>query len=266
MCHYSHVTKLAHMKHIKPLPLLTERDIFNFWQKVDKASSESGCWLWIGAKTHKGYGLLNCQQKSGVKAHRISFHLAGKQTTPEKPLVCHGPCHNPSCVNPDHLEAGSSRKNIHDQVRDGTKLLGERTNSAKLDADKVREIRAKYATGKIGAKKLGQEYKIDASTILRLVHRKTWKHVDTEQAPKIPAKFHRDSVRGSKNPAAKITESVVREIRALRRQRWILREIAEKTGISITNVHDIITRKIWAHVDPDEPLPEPGQYHDARSN
>jgi hypothetical protein len=252
------------MKHIKPIPPLAERVIFTFWQNVDKTSSPNGCWLWIGAKNDKGYGIVSCSKNRKIGAHRISFHLAGGVTTAEKPLVCHGPCHNPSCVNPSHLEAGSSRKNIHDQVRDGTKLLGERANCAKLDTDKVREIRAKYSTGRIGSKKLGHEYNVDSSVILNLVHRRTWKHVDPEQDPMIPAEFHRDSVRGSKNPAAKITEDVVRKIRALRRQRWILREIAVETGISITNVHDIIMRKIWEHVDPDEPLPTPGQYHDAR--
>ncbi len=248
------------MKHIKPLPQFSEKDIFNFWQKVDKTSSDKNCWLWTGAKSTKGYGILNCDLKKQVKAHRIAFYLAGGITTAEKPLICHGPCHNPACVNPDHLEAGSSKKNITDQVRDGSKLWGTKTNSAKLDPDKVREIRNLFSLGNVTAITLGEKYQVDPTVIMDVVYRYTWDHVDVGEPPKIPETTYREPARGTKNAAAKIDESIVREIRALRNQRWIMREIAEKFGLSITNVSDILKRKIWAHVDPDEPLPAPGQY------
>lgn len=240
------------MKHIKPLPVLTEAQIFHFWQKVDKTSPDTDCWIWKGAKSPKGYGIFTISQR-GVKAHRIAFHLAGKTTTPETPLVCHGPCHNPSCVNPDHLEAGSAKKNIADKVRDGTKRIGVDLYNAKLDEDKVREIRRRYADGDASSQQLGAIFQVDPSIILDCVYRRTWRHVDPFDSVKLPNQPYTPHAKGESNPAAKITEDDVRNIRALRLQRWTLKQIAAQYGLSISNIHDIIRRKIWAHVDPDRP-------------
>lgn len=190
----------------------------------------------------------------------MAFSLSGGVTTKDKPLVCHGRCHNPSCVNPDHLEAGSSKKNINDQIRDKTKLLGEKTNSAKLNPEKVIEIRKRFSKGDVSAYTLADEFNVSQAAVLSIVHQKTWKHVKTDEDIKLPEVFYAPSKKGTANAASKITEEMVREIRALRWDQWQLKKLAEKFNLSTTNIHDIVTGKIWSHVDPHLPLPPKGQY------
>lgn len=59
--------------------------------------TESGCWLWEG----KGmYGRVIFDKKR-MYAHRLAF-LAYKGLIPSKKHIIHK-CHNPCCVNPEHL-------------------------------------------------------------------------------------------------------------------------------------------------------------------
>jgi len=54
--------------------------------------------------------------------------------------------------------------------------------------------------------------------------------------------------KGSENPAAKLTEKEVREIRAQREKGVRLKAIAERHGISETTVSEICLRKTWRHI------------------
>lgn len=69
----------------------------------------SGCWLWIGAMTAKGYGSFWANGKS-CRAHRWSYrHRNGPIP---KGMTLDHLCRVRSCVNPDHLEVVSNRENI----------------------------------------------------------------------------------------------------------------------------------------------------------
>ncbi len=50
-------------------------------------------------------------------------------------------------------------------------------HNAKLDARKVRRIRAEHATGTIGCVLLARRFGVNAQTILDIINRKCWKHV-----------------------------------------------------------------------------------------
>lgn len=71
----------------------------------------SGCWLWIGDCTVRGYGRFRA--KPGDKqmlAHRLSYELfVGK--IPEGLVIDHK-CKTLCCVNPDHLEAVTQGENV----------------------------------------------------------------------------------------------------------------------------------------------------------
>lgn len=78
------------------------------------------CWFWIGATSH-GYGNLCVSidgKKTWLRTHLITFLGSGKELSAEKPFVLHT-CDVRSCVNPDHLFAGSQKDNIADMVKKG---------------------------------------------------------------------------------------------------------------------------------------------------
>jgi len=54
--------------------------------------------------------------------------------------------------------------------------------------------------------------------------------------------------RGELHRNHKLTEEQVNEIRELRRQGWTLATLSKKFSISISNVHEIVSRQIWAHL------------------
>lgn len=69
---------------------------------------ERGCWIWSGAVHKTGYGQIKWNGKSTV-AHRVVYTLT-KGEIP-KGLVIDHLCSVKLCVNPDHLEAVTSKTN-----------------------------------------------------------------------------------------------------------------------------------------------------------
>ena len=54
---------------------------------------------------------------------------------------------------------------------------GEKNNLAKVNEEKVREIRVRFANGGITKSQLAQEYGVHKSTIGYIINRKTWSHI-----------------------------------------------------------------------------------------
>jgi hypothetical protein len=77
-----------------------------FWQKVNKTDT---CWIWVGSKNDEAYGNFN-HNGTVVKAHRFAYELL-KGPIPKDRELDHL-CRNPSCVNPEHLEAVTHQENM----------------------------------------------------------------------------------------------------------------------------------------------------------
>lgn len=98
------------------------RIVDKFKRKLETKST--GCIEFSGAKSEKGYGVINCSRledtpASWVKAHRFAYALhygfdklpKGTDTTQNR-KVLHHKCENKACCNPVHLEVVSDRWNL----------------------------------------------------------------------------------------------------------------------------------------------------------
>jgi len=75
------------------------------------------CWLWTGAKMHKGYGQIFVNGSS-KKATHISLELDGRPRPSKKSWALHS-CDTPECVNPRHLRWGSASENTREAFARG---------------------------------------------------------------------------------------------------------------------------------------------------
>ena len=82
----------------------------------DKVKIVDGCWIWQGAKIKGGYGKITYNAKQ-MLAHRLSYQL-NIGDIPKGLCVCHK-CDTPSCINPEHLFAGTHKENTRDMINKG---------------------------------------------------------------------------------------------------------------------------------------------------
>ena len=87
--------------------------------------TESGCWIWIGAKAVKGYGHFRIGAKI-INAHRVAYELY-RGPIPDTLQIDHL-CRVRCCVNPWHLEAVSCAENLRRGI--GAEVAKARKNRA----------------------------------------------------------------------------------------------------------------------------------------
>lgn len=114
----------------------------------------SGCLLWLGSVNKQGYGRVRVEGIV-VRAHRASYELH-KGKIPEGLFVCHT-CDNPSCINPNHLYAGTRRQNTDDAVnRNRFKpRKGEENSTAALSNEQAMEVFLAIGSQRQIAKRFG---------------------------------------------------------------------------------------------------------------
>lgn len=96
--------------------VITPKERIRFLSKVSFRAS--GCWLWTGAKTERGYGYFRFGGRTW-RAHRWAY-FAFKGPVPEEIYVLHQ-CDVPSCVSPFHLFLGTAKDNARDCIAKGRK-------------------------------------------------------------------------------------------------------------------------------------------------
>ena len=139
---------------------------------VDK---ETGCWNWQRYKNHDGYGYQHWGKRM-QRAHRLSYE-AYNGSIPKRLHILHI-CDNPSCVNPEHLQAGTHLENMQDMAAkgrgNGKGVSGEKHWYAKLTWVEVREIREQYAKGGTTYRTLAEVYNVHTSHIGRIINNTLW--------------------------------------------------------------------------------------------
>lgn len=164
---------------------MTERNLRNFWAKVDKdgpdhpyTPSDGKCWMWTGCRDRDGYGKFvttpQKNQKQYWRANRLILLLTGTNI-PKDMESCHS-CNNPSCVNPGHITADTHRVNQDYKEKTDRIPRGERCSYSKLNDNLVRQIRLDYANGRT-LTDLRNDYQMSLTLIYNVVNRLRWKHV-----------------------------------------------------------------------------------------
>ncbi len=145
-----------------------------FWSRVDKRT-DLECWHWLGGTRAGGYGYMWFKGRLW-RAHRLMWMLV-HGAVPEGLLVCHK-CDEPSCVNPDHLFAGTHDDNMQDASDKGRMpggfIRGEAHAGSKLTEATVLAIRDECATSSQRA--VAARYGISQRQVGRIVRRDSWRH------------------------------------------------------------------------------------------
>jgi hypothetical protein len=151
--------------------LQSPKDISRFWSKVAVASPDS-CWEWQ-AGTVDGYGIFQVGP-SLKRAHRVSYAIQNGSAPDD--LVLRHKCDNRRCVNPGHLLPGTKKQNMEDAVARGRHAHGERHGRSKLTAEKVLEMRSRFAAGEKVAS-IARAFGVCGLVAKKAITGISWKHV-----------------------------------------------------------------------------------------
>jgi hypothetical protein len=140
-----------------------------------KIDDPDDCWIWQRSTSDFGHGVISVGGRKGrnERAHRMAYQLF-VESIPEGEVVRHR-CDNPACINPKHLVLGSQYDNVRDMMRRHRHISG----FAKLNPDKVVEIRERMALGALQYE-VAVDYRVTERTVQNIVSRETWK--DAEEA------------------------------------------------------------------------------------
>ena len=153
---------------------ITEKSLEEKFQ--DKVEFTEVCWIWKGSKTRHNYGVILHQGKS-LLAHRVSYELF-KGEIPKGLFICHK-CDNPSCVNPEHLFAGTPRDNLMDCIKKGRRpdytRDGKTNPRARLTWDEVDKIREDCLNSGLSKCEIARRNGVSDSAIRKIVKGTMWK-------------------------------------------------------------------------------------------
>lgn len=132
-----------------------EKAHWRLYSKTDVRGPDE-CWEWQGALSGNGYPHINqvdlyYRRVSYPYGHRLAWALEHKRW-PDKDKVIMHTCDNSRCVNPSHLEEGTSKQNAQDRSRTGRWFGAGR---GKLSPEQVLALRASIDTQIVLARRYG---------------------------------------------------------------------------------------------------------------
>jgi hypothetical protein len=127
------------------------------------------------------HGHLGVRLFSEGKARHFAVHelvlLVFVGPRPNGYVACHFPDRDPTNNRLENLRWDTYKANEADAFKHGTRIMGERVYSAKLNENAVREIRDLMRSG-VPSKEVGQRYGVHYTTVNKVVAGVLWSHVD----------------------------------------------------------------------------------------
>jgi len=155
------IVKTGNLPYTKSCGCLNRKEIK--WQ-----INANGCWE---CTSHSGARGGYPQIQRDGKYYLLSRFMYKKYIgeIPDGMLIRHK-CDNPKCINPEHLEIGTSKDNAQDKIK------RNRFKQAKLTENQVTEILLKIKVG-ISRAKIAREYNVGKTTITDIATLKSWEYI-----------------------------------------------------------------------------------------
>ena len=139
------------------------------------------CIEWDGVINSYGYGVTRLVVgQNSVMAHRVAYCVENHLDLSDiKGLIVRHKCDNRPCVQPSHLELGTTQDNANDMVSRGRSLTGASHHNSVLTEEEVLEIRKRYikrckTNGQVA---LGKTFGVSTTTVWNIINRNIWRHI-----------------------------------------------------------------------------------------
>lgn len=125
----------------------------------------TGCWLWSGGYSGNGRPVFSFKS---ISRHASIFAYENFKEKIVKGNDVRHLCHNPACVNPDHLLQGSRKDNMKDCIK------ANRLTTRKLTVDQVKSILNEYIPNVVSLTILSKKYDVSRRTILDIIKKRKY--------------------------------------------------------------------------------------------
>lgn len=125
------------------------------------------CIIWAGRKNPKGYGVIS-SKRGNILAHRAAYTLF-HGSVPKGLWILHR-CNNSSCVNVDHLYAGTAKDNAIDRAMAG------RTIQRYFDNEDIIAMREARKCG-VAVKEIASIFGVESQVVYTITLGQNYKEV-----------------------------------------------------------------------------------------
>lgn len=225
----STVTRLEHLYHLMLLA--------NFLPA-------NRCVIWRLKCASTRYPKISIARRTEVYAHRFVCQLMWGAAENGDLEVAHS-CGNRQCVSPFHLRWATHEENEADKIKHGTRCIGERSPSCRLNETEVLMLLNEFSSG-VTQTELAKRYEVTRSTIAAITQGRNWAHIPH------PKKCRKDSItydRGSAHSQSILNEKQVLEIRRRFSSGSIsISELGRQYNVSKDCINHIVHYRTWKHV------------------
>jgi hypothetical protein len=130
------------------------------------------CLTWPFTKSQNGYGQLHRGGRKQIVSRMVCEEVNGPPPTPEHQAAHSCGKGHEACVTKGHLSWKTRSDNKADELTHGTRVRGERQNSAKLTTSSVREIRS--LRGIFSQREIAAKFNVNQTTVGQIHLRRIW--------------------------------------------------------------------------------------------